>query len=152
MGGRSISMATVADILKTKGTQVWTISPLASIADALKLMADKNLGALVVAENELILGIFSERDYARKVVYEDFFSLSTPVRNLMTAPVYFVTSDEVLEACMVLMTEKRIRHLPVIECGRLIGLVSIGDVVKQSLSEMERTIKDLEDYIWVHMI
>jgi CBS domain-containing protein len=145
-------MATVADILKTKGTQVWTISPSASIADALKLMADKNLGALVVAENELILGIFSERDYARKVVYEDIFSLSTPVRNLMTAPVYFVTSDEVLEACMVLMTEKRIRHLPVIECGRLIGLVSIGDVVKQSLSEMERTIKDLEDYIWVHMI
>ncbi len=145
-------MATVADILKTKGTQVWTIPPSASIAEALKLMAEKNLGALIVAENDLILGIFSERDYARKVVSEDNFSLNTPVRNLMSTPLYFVTSNEGLDGCMALMTEKRIRHLPVIECGRLIGLVSIGDVVKQSLSEMERTIKDLEDYIWVHMI
>ncbi len=145
-------MATVADILKKKGTQVWTISPSASIADALKLMAEKNLGALVVQENGLILGIFSERDYARKVITEENFSMSTPVRNLMSTPVYFVTSNDSLEACMALMTEKRIRHLPVIECERLVGLVSIGDVVKQSLSEMERTIKDLEDYIWVHMI
>ncbi len=145
-------MATVADILKTKGTQVWKISPSASISEALHFMAEKNLGALVVAEKELILGIFSERDYARKAVTEDNFSLNAPVRNVMSTPVFFVTSTETLEECMVLMTEKRVRHLPVIECERLMGLVSIGDVIKQSLSEMERTIKDLEDYIWVHMI
>ncbi len=145
-------MATVADILKTKGSQVWTILPSATIGEALKLMAEKNLGALVVEENELILGIFSERDYARKVISNEDFSLNTPVRNLMSTPVYYVTTAEIVEGCMALMTEKRIRHLPVIECGRLVGLVSIGDVVKQSLSEMEKTIKDLEDYIWVHMI
>ncbi len=145
-------MATVADILKTKGTQVWTISPSATIAEALHLLAEKNLGALVVAEKELILGIFSERDYARNAVASDDFSLGSPVRKVMSTPVFFVTSNETLEECMALMTEKRIRHLPVIECERLVGLVSIGDVVKQTLSEMEKTIKYLEDYIWVHMI
>ncbi len=145
-------MATVADILKIKGTQVWTILPSATIADALHLMAEKNLGALVVVENELILGIFSERDYARNAVAGGDFSLGSQVRKVMSTPVYFVTSNETLEECMALMTEKRIRHLPVIECERLVGLVSIGDVVKQTLSEMEKTIKDLEDYIWVHMI
>ncbi len=145
-------MATVVDILKSKGTQVWTITPSATIAEALKLMAEENLGALVVVEKDLILGIFSERDYARNAVAGDNFTLSAPVRNVMSTPVYFVTSTETLEGCMALMTEKRVRHLPVIECGRLTGLISIGDVVKQSLSEMERTIKDLEDYIWVHMI
>jgi len=145
-------MANVEDLLRTKGTQVWSVSPSATIADALKLMAEKNLGALVVVENELIVGVFSERDYARKAIAEDGFSLNTPIRNLMSTPVYYVTSSESVEECMALMTEKRIRHLPVIDCGRLVGLVSIGDIVKQSLSEMEKTIKDLEDYIWVHMI
>ncbi len=145
-------MANVEDLLRTKGTQVWTVSPSATIADALKLMAEKNLGALVVVENELIVGIFSERDYARKAIAEDSFSLKTPIQTLMSTPVYYVTSSESVEECMALMTEKRIRHLPVIDCGRLVGLVSIGDIVKQSLSEMEKTIKDLEDYIWIHMI
>ena len=145
-------MATVEDLLRTKGTQVWTVLPSATIAEALKLMSEKNLGALVVIENDLIIGIFSERDYARKAIADDSFSLNTPIRMLMSTPVYYVTSSESVEECMALMTEKRIRHLPVLDCGRLVGLVSIGDIVKQSLSEMEKTIKDLEDYIWVHMI
>ena len=145
-------MATVEDLLRTKGTQVWTVSPSATIAEALKLMSEKNLGALVVIENDLIIGIFSERDYARKALADDSFSLNTSIRMLMSTPVYYVTSSESVEECMALMTEKRIRHLPVLDCGRLVGLVSIGDIVKQSLSEMEKTIKDLEDYIWVHMI
>ena len=145
-------MANVEDLLRTKGNQVWTVSPSATIAEALKLMAEKNLGALVVEENDLIIGIFSERDYARKAIADDNFSLNTSIRTLMSTPVYYVTSTESVEECMALMTEKRIRHLPVLDCGRLVGLVSIGDIVKQSLSEMEKTIKDLEDYIWVHMI
>jgi len=145
-------MATVKDLLKAKGSEVWTVSTNTSVHKALDLMAEKNVGALVVVENDTILGIFSERDYARKVIEEEKFSMATHVKKLMSSPIYFVTTSQSVEDCMALMTQKRFRHLPVIEDGKLVGLVSIGDVVKQSLSEMENTIKDLENYIWIHMI
>lgn len=145
-------MATVKDLLKAKGSEVWTVSPNTSVHKALDLMAEKNVGALVVAENDTILGIFSERDYARKAIEEEKFSMATHVKKLMSSPIYFVTTSQTVEDCMALMTQKRFRHLPVIEDSKLVGLVSIGDVVKQALSEMENTIKDLENYIWIHMI
>ena len=145
-------MATVKDILETKGNEVWTATPDLSVRKALDLMAEKNVGALVVVDKDQILGIFSERDYARRVIEEDEFSLDTPVKRLMSSPIYFVTLQQSVDECMALMTRKRFRHLPVIEGGKLVGLVSIGDVVKHALSEKEKTIKDLEDYIWIHMI
>jgi CBS domain-containing protein len=145
-------MAAVKDILKTKGSKVWTIAPNATVRKALGLMAEKNIGALVVVEKDAIVGIFSERDYARRAIDEDKFSLNSHVKKLMSSPIYYVTPSQTVDECIALMTQKRFRHLPVIENDKLVGLVSIGDVVKQSLSEMEKTIKDLEDYIWVHLI
>jgi len=145
-------MATVKDLLKIKGDQVWTITPAHTVRSALELMAEKNVGALVVIENDTVVGIFSERDYATGAVENEDFSLVTPVQKLMSSPVYGVTLSETVENCITLMTEKRFRHLPVIDDGSLVGLISIGDLVKQSLSEKEKAIKDLEDYIWVHMI
>ena len=107
---------------------------------------------MVVLDNDEVVGIFSERDYAIKAIQEDDFSLNTPVSKLMSSPVYGVSPNESVDKCMTLMTQKRFRHLPVIEGGILVGLISIGDVVKHSLSEMEKTIEDLEEYIWIHMI
>ena len=145
-------MAKVMDLLKIKGNQVWTVPPVTSVRAALEKMAEKNVGALVILENESVIGIFSERDYAIRAIEEDYFSLDTPVSKLMSSPVYGVAPNDSVDKCMTLMTQKRFRHLPVIEDGRLVGLISIGDVVKQSLSEMEKTIQDLEEYIWIHMI
>jgi len=145
-------MAKVMDLLKIKGNQVWTVPPVTPVRAALEKMAEKNVGALVVLENESVIGIFSERDYAIRAIEEDDFSLDTPVSKLMSSPVYGVAPNDSVDKCMTLMTQKRFRHLPVIEDGRLVGLISIGDVVKQSLSEMEKTIQDLEEYIWIHMI
>jgi CBS domain-containing protein len=145
-------VATVKDILKNKGSEVWTISPNATVRKALGLMTEKNIGALVVVDGDAIVGIFSERDYARRAIEEEKFSLTTHVRKLMSSPIYYVTPSQTVDECIALMTQKRFRHLPVIDSGKLVGVVSIGDVVKQSLSELEKSIKDLEDYIWVHLI
>jgi CBS domain-containing protein len=145
-------MAVVKDMLKQKGDQVWKVLPGSSIGEALAVMAEKNVGALVVEEAGQVIGIFSERDYARKALESAEFSLAAPVKEFMSAPVYFVTPEQTIEECMALMTEKRFRHLPVMDRESLVGLVSIGDVVKQTLSEMDVTIKDLEEYIWIHMI
>lgn len=145
-------MATVRDLLQTKGKVVWSVSPEVPIREALKLMADKDIGAVLVIENGEIIGIFSERDFARDMVAGLVYSLETPVRMAMTHPVFYVTPDQTLDECMVLMTDKRFRHLPVMEKGELVGLVSIGDIVKQIITEKEVTIQDLEYYIWVHMI
>lgn len=145
-------MGIVKEILESKGRQVWTIPPTATVQAALELMAQKNIGALVVEETHQIRGIFSERDYARRATEVEDFSLQTPVGELMSSPVFFVTPEQTIEECIALMTEKRFRHLPVMEARKMVGLISIGDVVKHLLSEMDSTIKDLEEYIWVHMI
>lgn len=140
-------MITVSQILQTKGDQVWTIEPQASVFDALKLMADKGIGALVVVEDEKVVGIFSERDYARKVILEGRSSKETPVRQIMTEHVITVEPATTMEVCMGLMTDRRIRHLPVIEGDYLVGVISIGDVVKAIISEQTYLIEHLSNYI-----
>ena len=140
-------MITVSQILQTKGDQVWTIEPQASVFDALKLMADKGIGALVVVEKEKVAGIFSERDYARKVILEGRSSKETPVRQIMTEHVITVEPATTLEVCMGLMTDRRIRHLPVMEDDHLVGVISIGDVVKAIISEQTYLIEHLSNYI-----
>ena len=141
-------MTTVAQILKSKPDQtLYTISPEASVFDAVKLMAEKNIGALAVIEGEKIVGLITERDYARKIVLKGRSSKETPVRDIMTPQVMFVRSDQSSEECMALMTENRLRHLPVMDRGKLIGLVSIGDLVKDVISEQKFIIQQLEHYI-----
>ena len=138
---------TVSQLLDKKGRNVWTISPQASVYDALKLIADKDIGALVVTDGGKILGMFSERDYARKVVLQGRWSKETTVADVMTKQVYFVPPWRTLDECMALMTYKRVRHLPVLESGRLVGVVSIGDVVKEIISEQEFVIQELEGFV-----
>ena len=140
-------MMTVKEILDQKGRQAWTIAPGAKVFDALKLMAEKGIGALVVVENDEIVGIISERDYARKIMLKGLQSQDTPVRDIMTTEVYGVRPDTAAEECMALMTDKRIRHLPVRTEGKLAGVVSIGDVVKAVMTEQKIKIENLENYI-----
>ena len=140
-------MHTVKELLRQKGSQVWTIAPKATVYEALELMAAKNIGSLVVIEQERVAGVFTERDYARKVVLEGRSSKSTTVGELMTTDVLYVSPDDTIESCMALMTDKHLRHLPVMESGKLAGVVSIGDIVKVVISEREFTIRELEHYI-----
>ena len=140
-------MNTVKDILNTKGSTVWSVTPETKVFDALKLMAEKNIGAILVIKDEEVKGIFSERDYARKVVLEGRSSHELVVENIMSTKVLYVTPDTMIDECMALMIEKRIRHLPVYENEKLIGLVSIGDVVKELLEHKDFMIDQLERYI-----
>lgn len=142
-------MTSVAQLLKTKpnNTTVFTIGAADSVYDAIKLMAEKGIGALVVTDGDSIAGIITERDYARKVVLMDRSSKETPVRDIMSKAVRFVRPDQTTDDCMALMTERRMRHLPVIENDRLIGMVSIGDLVKNIIAEQQFTIQQLEFYI-----
>ena len=141
-------MKSVAHILKSKSDPtIYTIAPTASVFDALKQMAEKSIGALVVTEGEQVVGIITERDYARKVILMARSSKETPVRDIMTSPVMYVRPDHTSEQCMVLMTENRLRHLPVMDSGKLVGLISIGDLVKDIISEQKFIIEQLEHYI-----
>ncbi|HEY2974798.1 MAG TPA: CBS domain-containing protein [Pyrinomonadaceae bacterium] len=140
-------MKTVADILQTKGSEVWTIPPETIVFDALKRMADKNVGALVVIDGAKVAGILSERDYARKVILHGKSSRELKAREIMSPNVYFVGPKENIEECMALFTNKHVRHLPVLQDEQLIGIISIGDVVKAVIAEQEYTIKHLENYI-----
>lgn len=140
-------MTSVAHLLDTKGHAVWSIAPEASVFDAIKLMAEKEVGALVVVEGERLAGIVSERDYARKVILRGRSSSETAVREIMTDKVFYVHPEQTVEECMALMTAKRIRHLPVLRGDRLDGIVSIGDLVKALIAEREVRIQQLESYI-----
>jgi len=141
------SNETVSDILKTKGCEVWTITPETIVFDALKTIADKNVGALVVMDGAKVAGILSERDYARKVILHGRSSRELEAGEIMSTNVYFVSPEENIEDCMALFTNKRVRHLPVLQKDDLIGIISIGDVVKAVIAEQESTIKHLENYI-----
>lgn len=140
-------MYTVKDILDDKGHEVWTISPAAKVISALKLMAEKGIGALVVMDGKKVKGILSERDYARKIILQGKSSLDTLVKEIMTNQVLCVSLEATVEECMAVMTKKRIRHLPVVEKGKLLGLVSIGDVVKSVISQQKIAIEHLQNYI-----
>ena len=141
-------MKTAAEILKSKAKQaVHTIAPGDSVFDAVKLMADKNIGALLVMEADRIAGIVTERDYARKIVLMSRSSKETPVREIMTSAVMYVRPGQTSDECMVLMTENRLHHLPVMDGDKLLGLISIGDLVKSIISEQRFTIEQLEHYI-----
>lgn len=141
-------MYLVRQILESKGYQVWWTRPDATVFDALRIMSEKDVGALVVLENDgKLAGIFSERDYARKVILFEKNSKDTPVGEVMTASVFTVEPGEPIEKCMALMTARHIRHLPVVEDNRVIGIISIGDVVKAVISQKEYVIEQLENYI-----
>jgi CBS domain-containing protein len=140
-------MKTVRDVLKAKGGVVFAAEPDDTVYSALTTMAEQNIGALLVREGARVVGIFSERDYARQVILKGKASKDTPIRDVMTARVVFVRPEQNIEECMALMTDKHIRHLPVLDGDTLIGLVSIGDVVKAVISEKEFLIAQLEHYI-----
>jgi len=137
----------VKEILAGKGHNVWSIEPGASVFDAMKLMAEKGVGALIVREGERVAGVISERYYARKVILEGRSSPTTEVREIMTSHVLYAGPDHTIEECMAIMTDKRIRHLPVLDGGRLMGVISIGDLVKAIISEQQFRIEQLEKYI-----
>jgi CBS domain-containing protein len=141
-------MQTVRDILNSKGQDLYSVTPDVSVFEALERLEERNIGVILVIDTDgTLLGIFSERDYARKIVLKGRHSKTTPVREVMTRKVSCVSPDTTVETCMALMTGKRIRHLPVLEDGRLIGLVSIGDVVKATIEEKDLLIDQLEHYI-----
>ena len=140
-------MISVKDILDQKGHKAWTISPEATVLEALEIMATKGVGALFVVDKDDVVGVVSERDYARKIILMGRHSQDTPVQDIMTKELYGVHYETTAEECMALMTDKHIRHLPVCKEGRLVGVVSIGDVVKAIISQQKVTIENLENYI-----
>jgi CBS domain-containing protein len=143
-------MKTVAELLKLKALhhqQVHTISPHQMVLDALRVMAEKNIGALPVVDNGKLVGIVSERDYARKMILKGRSSVGTPVSAIMSSQVVTVGSEKTVEACMSIMTDSHLRHLPVVDDGHLLGLLSIGDLVKEAIAEQAKLIGDLEQYI-----
>ena len=140
-------MKTLRQLLQAKGQQVFAIAPEAKVIDALRLMATREVGALVVLDGGRLVGMLSERDYARKVALQGRSSSDILVSEIMTAPVITVPPTHTVDACMALMTERRVRHLPVVDGDRLLGLVSIGDLVKEVIAEQQQTIRELETYI-----
>ncbi|MGA9478404.1 MAG: CBS domain-containing protein [Desulfobacterales bacterium] len=140
-------MKTARDLLREKGTQVYATSPDATVYDALQQMAEKNVGALIVFEGDRMVGLISERDYARKIVLKNKFSRETAVSEIMSRDVVTVAPDKNLEECMEVISEHRVRHLPVVEEDRVLGIISIGDVVKGIIDHKEFIIEQLEYYI-----
>ena len=140
-------MTTIAQLLNTKGDQIWSVEPKATIFEALEIMSEKEIGALLVMVDGKLTGIFSERDYARKVILKGKSSKETQVGELMTKKVFYIDPQKTINDCMAMMTAKRIRHVPVIEDNQVVGIVTIGDVVNQIISEQEVTINHLENYI-----
>jgi len=139
--------SSVRQILQDKGGNAWSIQPDASVHDALKLMSEKDVGALLVMEGGKIVGVFSERDFARKVLIHGVDINATKVSEMMSRTIYVIDPNKTMADCMAVMTQKRIRHLPVIENTRLIGIISIGDVVNQMIRDQKNEIDFLEDYI-----
>jgi CBS domain-containing protein len=140
-------MTTVRQLLDRKDRAVFSVGPEAPVLEAIRAMAEHHVGALLVMTGEVLAGIVSERDYARKVILRGRSSSDTPVRDIMTSPVLTVSPETSVEQCMQLVTDKRVRHLPVVEAGRVVGMVSIGDLVKSVIAEQQQQIEQLESYI-----
>jgi CBS domain-containing protein len=140
-------MTTVRQLLDRKDRAVFSVGPEAPVLEAIRAMAEHHVGALLVMTGEVLAGIVSERDYARKVILRGRSSSDTPVRDIMTSPVLTVSPETSVEQCMQLVTDKRVRHLPVLEAGRVVGMVSIGDLVKAVIAEQQQQIEQLESYI-----
>ncbi len=140
-------MQTAEDILKSKGHSVWSVSPTDTVLHALGLMAEQGIGAVLVLDDDKLVGILTERDYARKVVLAGRSSKDSPIKDVMTSHVVCVAPNRSIDECMALMTDKRVRHLPVVEQKRVVGLVSIGDLVKATIAHHEFTIAQLQSYI-----
>jgi CBS domain-containing protein len=140
-------MAIASQLLKHKGRVIHSVTPDAPVLEAIRLMAEHGVGALLVMSGEQLVGVVSERDYARKVILKGRSSNDTPVRQIMSSPVLTVQADQSVHDCMRIMSEKRIRHLPVVDSSGVIGVLSIGDLVRSVLEEQQRTIADLEQYI-----
>jgi CBS domain-containing protein len=145
-------MNKIEEILQEKGHNVYSVGPDATMMEALKVMTANKVGAVLIVEDNKICGIFSERDCVQNLANLSECSLDTPITQFMTSPVYFITPDQTLDDCMAVMTNKRLRHLPVRAGEELVGLISIGDVVKKILSERDERIKDLENFLWVNLI
>ena len=140
-------MKSARELLEAKGSDVWSVHPDAAVYDAIEMMADKGVGALMVLDGGALVGVISERDYARKVILRGRSSKDTAVKEIMTARVIYARPDQTVEDCMGLMTDKRIRHLPIVDGEELLGVVSIGDLVKSMLAEQQFVIQQLEQYI-----
>jgi CBS domain-containing protein len=140
-------MLRVHYLLALKGKDVWSIDPDAPVLEAIRLMADRHIGAVPVMRGGELVGILSERDYARKVILMGRSSADTPVRDIMSTPVTTISPDEAVHNCMEIMTQRRIRHLPVVDKGKVVGMISIGDLVKAVIEEQQQTIDQLERYI-----
>jgi CBS domain-containing protein len=145
-------MHKVKDILSQKGNAVYAVGPDATMLDALVIMADLNIGVMLIMEDNKILGIFSERDCVYDLAKNRSCSLETPIRELMVSPIYFVTPEQTLDDCMTAMTVKHIRHLPVLDGDDVVGMISIGDVVRTIIGDKDERIKDLENILWVNLI
>lgn len=140
-------MKTVEHLLRAKSGDVWSVGPADMVLDAIKLMAEKEIGAVIVMDGDAVVGIMSERDYARKVILLGRAARETPVSDIMTRGVVFASPEQTVEQCMGLMTDKRIRHLPVMSGGKLVGMISIGDLVKAIITDQQEMIEQLETYI-----
>ena len=140
-------MKTVKQLLRDKGSTVYTIEPSATVFDSLQIMSDQNIGALVVIDGNEVVGLLTERDYTRKGILKGRAAKDTPVRDIMTSPVICVNPEHTVDACIALMTEKRVRHLPILRNGQLVGIVSIGDTLKTAIEDRQFTIEQLEHYI-----
>ena len=140
-------MKTLKQLLDEKGRDVWSLAPDDTVFDAIKLMAEKGIGALAILKGGSLIGMITERDYARKVILKEKSSKDTSISDIMTTKVVYARSDQSIDECMALMTEKRVRHLPVFEEGKLVGIVSIGDLVKAIIAEQQFVIEQLEQYI-----
>ena len=140
-------MQTVSQLLQAKGSQIFSVTPQDSVLHAIEIMATRHVGALLVMQEGALLGIISERDYARKVILKNRSSHDTPVSDIMSSPAVSVTPDDTVHHCMELMTDGRFRHLPVVKSGRVVGMLSIGDLVKAVIQEQSQHIEQLERYI-----